>query len=228
MAGRTRSNPLALAVLCLLTERPMHPYEISSTLRERHKEASIKLNYGSLYSVVDSLQRRGLIAPQETVREGRRPERTVYTITESGITEMTDWLSDLLARPAQEFTRFEAALSLMPILSPGEVLRLLEIRLRSLRAQETAYEATFGGAPGAFPRLFLIELEFKARLLRAEIEFVDALADELRSGTFEGIKLWRRMHELRLAGTSPERIEQLLTEEFREEMSWLTELTDRG
>ena len=125
MAKRRVSNPLALAVLGLLTERPMHPYEMSNTLRERAKEESIKLNYGSLYSVVESLQRHQLIEVQETIREGRRPERTIYAITDAGRTEFVDWLSDLLAIPVKEYTQFEAALSLMPGLPPDEVLRLL-------------------------------------------------------------------------------------------------------
>jgi len=42
---RRVNNPLALAVLGCLAERPMHPYEISTTLRTRGKEKSIKLNY---------------------------------------------------------------------------------------------------------------------------------------------------------------------------------------
>ncbi|PXY25098.1 PadR family transcriptional regulator [Prauserella sp. PE36] len=226
MAGRTRANPLALAVLCLLYERPMHPYEMSSTLRERHKEDSIKLNYGSLYSVVESLRKRGLITARETVREGRRPERTVYAITEAGSTEMTDWLSDLLSRPAKEFTQFEAALSLMPIFGPDEVINLLETRLRSLRQQQRAHDQSNAWAPPNFPRLFLIEMEFKYALLRTEIEFVSALLDELRSGTFEGIALWRRMHELREEGRTPEAVDEVLAEEFKEELSWLSELSD--
>ena len=86
MADRRRSisNPLALAVLACLHERPMHPYEMASTMRERGKEQSIKLNYGSLYTVVDSLARSGLIEAMEATREGRRPERTVYRLTEAG------------------------------------------------------------------------------------------------------------------------------------------------
>ena len=62
MPRRKVSNPLALAVLACLAERPMHPYEMSTTMRERGKHESIKLNYGSLYSVVESLQKHGLIA----------------------------------------------------------------------------------------------------------------------------------------------------------------------
>ena len=90
MTRRRVNNPLALAVLACLSEKPMHPYEISATLRERGKEQSIKLNYGSLYSVVEALSRHDLIRSRETTREGRRPERTVYEITEAGTTEFED------------------------------------------------------------------------------------------------------------------------------------------
>src|SRR4051794_41840040 len=108
MTRRRVSNPLALAVLGCLAERPMHPYEISTTLRTRGKEASIKLNYGSLYAVVESLQKHGLIAARETTREGKRPERTVYEITDAGLEEFEDWLAELLSTPVRDFTSLEA------------------------------------------------------------------------------------------------------------------------
>ena len=63
MARRKISNPLALAVLACLYERPMHPYEMATTMRTRNKDESVKLNYGSLYSVVDALQRAGSSRP---------------------------------------------------------------------------------------------------------------------------------------------------------------------
>ena len=70
MAGRRAvSNLLALAVLVTLTERPMHPYEMAATMRSQGKERSIKLNYGSLYTVVNNLARHGLI---EAMGAGRR------------------------------------------------------------------------------------------------------------------------------------------------------------
>src|SRR5215216_669066 len=85
MASKRKvSNPLALAVMALLYERPMHPYEMVSLMRERGKHESVRLRYSSLYSVVGALEREGLIVPKETVREGRRPKRTVYEITGAG------------------------------------------------------------------------------------------------------------------------------------------------
>ena len=68
MPAKNRANPLALAVLVCLAERPMHPYEVATTLRQRQKHESVRLNYGSLYGVVESLEKRGLIEAQETGR----------------------------------------------------------------------------------------------------------------------------------------------------------------
>ncbi|MGH8825245.1 MAG: PadR family transcriptional regulator [Jiangellaceae bacterium] len=196
MPKRKVSNPLALAVLGLLTERPMHPYEMSTTLRERAKEQSIKLNYGSLYSVVESLHRHALIEVQETLREGRRPERTIYTITDAGRTEFVDWLSDLLAIPVKEYTQFEAALSLMPGLPPDEVLRLVQTRRTRLETEIVATDAVLADlARQKFPYLFVIELDYLQEIRRAELAFVDRLVAGIRDGSLEGVDVWRRAHE---------------------------------
>src|SRR6187551_3614907 len=112
MARRRFTNLLALAVLSCLNERPMHPYEISQTLRFRGKDQSIKLNYGALYSVVEALVKAGFVAPRETVREGRRPERTIYEITDAGLEECESWLSELVSTPTREYHSLEAALSM--------------------------------------------------------------------------------------------------------------------
>jgi DNA-binding PadR family transcriptional regulator len=218
------SNPLALAVLTLLDERPMHPYEMSTTLRERHKEDSIKLNYGSLYSVVASLQKNGLIAVQETVREGNRPERTIYAITEPGKARMVDWLSELISVPVREFTGFEAALSLLGAMPPDEVVRLLEIRLNSLQVRVRSGQAMLDALPPAFPRIFLIESEFQQALLAAEHDFVRGLLNDLRTGRLTGLDGWRRLHELRATDAPPEKIQALLAAEFP--MDWTEDARD--
>jgi DNA-binding PadR family transcriptional regulator len=216
MAVRRPTNALALAVLSLLSERPMHPYEMSSTLRERHKEESIRLNYGSLYSVVESLEKKGLIAARETVREGRRPERTVYEITSAGEIVMTDWLSELLSEPTPQFTDFEAALSLIATLPPEDVVPLLERRLTELTLQSRAYDAMLRAVTDGFPRLFVVENDYQEALRAAERDFVAALLTELRDGTFGGLAVWRRMHELRAEGLDHQETERRLLEEFPE------------
>ena len=193
---RRPANALALAVLALLSEKPMHPYEMSSTLKFLHKEDSIKINYGSLYAVVESLEKKGLIEATERLREGRRPERTVYALTAAGETALRDWLSELFATPTRQYTDFEAALSLMPALPPETVRTLLAQRLEALERETAEYEHQQVG----FPRLFTIESEYQAALRRAETEFVRALRADLEKGTFDGAELWSRIHELKNAG----------------------------
>jgi len=180
MAKRKVTNPLALAVLACLYEKPMHPYEMATTLRNRGKHESIKLNYGSLYSVVESLQRRGWIVPQETEREGRRPERTVYALTDAGREEYFDWLSDLIAVPVKEYTQFEAGLSFLPSLSRADVLELLHNRADLL--QEELGQADYYGdaiSDVAVPRLFLIETEYALTMRRAELGWVRSLIEAI-------------------------------------------------
>lgn len=118
VSKRKVSNPLALAVMALLFERPMHPYEMVTLMRERGKHGSVRLRYSSLYSVVGALEREGLISSLETVREGRRPERTVYGITDAGREEFLTWLRELLREPVKEYTQFAAGLSYLPALPP--------------------------------------------------------------------------------------------------------------
>jgi DNA-binding PadR family transcriptional regulator len=201
------SNPLALAVLGCLSERAMHPYEISTTLRSRGKEHSIKLNYGSLYAVVEALQKHGLIAARETTREGRRPERTVYEITPAGQEEFEDWLAELLSTPVRDFTSLEAGLSLMPGLPPDEVARLLAERADRLRIELRSLEGMFAGtAEMGLPELVLVESRYREHMLKAELDFVSTLARDIRAGTFPGTKIWGRIHELRSEGMPFEEI----------------------
>jgi DNA-binding PadR family transcriptional regulator len=201
MSKTTRlSNPLALAVLVLLFERPMHPYEMAATLKERHKEASIKLRYGSLYTVIELLLREGYIVAKETVREGKRPERTIYQLTPIGEVEMRDWLSDLIGNPVKEFPQFEAALSLLPALTPERAVELLEARIVRLDREVARVRADLASAAAQVPRLFLIEADFYIASVEAERKFVEALALAIKHETLDGLSFWREFHAARAAG----------------------------
>lgn len=190
-ARRSVSNLLALAVLACLREKPMHPYEMASTMRSRGKEHSIKLNYGSLYTVVDSLARHRLIEAGEAHREGRRPERTVYHLTAAGRAELEDWMSELIAVPAKEYPKFEAALSLLPVLAPEHVAGLLRDRESALSTEITDGHAQIQSHDW-LPRLFLLEVEYHLAMQEAELAWVRGLLAEFDRGAFPGLDGWRR------------------------------------
>jgi DNA-binding PadR family transcriptional regulator len=229
MPKRGSSNPLALAVLSCLLEKPRHPYEISTTLKERGKERSIKLNYGSLYSVVEALEKQGLIEAHETLRDGRRPERTVYRVTPAGEREVETRMTEMLGNPVKDFTQLEAALALAPSLAPDRVIALLEQRAEKLTATLERLQAEADHPTAAtLPRLFWIEHEYHRAMVRAERDFVVSLVEDLRSGDFGGLEFWRRSYELKEAGVTFEEGVADLDKYYGEEGSWLKSLKGMG
>jgi DNA-binding PadR family transcriptional regulator len=211
MAKRRKvSNLLALSLLTLLTQRPMYPYEMASMLRERGKDNSIKVNWGSFYTVVQNLEKYGFIEAVEVAREGRQPERTTYQITEAGRAELMDWLRELLSVPEREHTSFEAALGESAVLPPDELIDLLQQRLAALEEANGRLQAALATLVTQLPRLFLIESEYYLAQRRAEEEWVRGLLKEFTGGTFPGLEAWRHFHA---TGEVPEDIQALLEQE---------------
>jgi DNA-binding PadR family transcriptional regulator len=195
-SNRKVSNLLALAVLSYLTQRPMHPYELGRTLREHGDDRSIKFNHGSLYMVVQQLERAGFVVAQETTREGQRPERTVYALTDAGRQELRDWLRELVEEPRHEYPHFVAALSLIATLPPGEVVDLLRVRLRRLAQERAAVGELVDRtlAEGVHP-LFLIEEDYRLALLDAEIAFVERFVDRITHPETGWAGPWAAIHD---------------------------------
>lgn len=206
MPKEKRSNPLALAVLVLLHERPMHPYEMAATLRERRKEESIKLRYGSLYTVIEMLEQAGFIRAGKTSREGNRPERTTYSITPSGETEMRDWLREILSSPVKEFPQFEAGLSLLPALPPEEAADVLMTRVEFLKKD---IEQLKGGLQQTkaigLASLFTIETEYRLGGVETELHFVERLTERIRQDGCGFLKEWKQWHAEKTKKTKRER-----------------------
>jgi DNA-binding PadR family transcriptional regulator len=185
----------------------MYPYEMTTNLRERGKEDSIRLNFGSLYAVIKSLEKHALIQATHTERVGNRPERIVYAITAEGKVEAVDWLRELIGEPVKEYPAFEAGLSLLPMLTPEDAITLLSGRLVQLDADLSERQLERQSPQVRhLPELFLIESDYRVAMLGAERAFVAALADRIRSGHLGGIDLWVRLHELLAAGHSHDQL----------------------
>jgi DNA-binding PadR family transcriptional regulator len=171
----------------------MHPYEMGVILRQRHKEESIKLRYGSLYTVIDFLLKEDLIITRGTARDGRRPERTVYELTPAGAAQLRAWMADLLAQPVKEYPQLGAALCFLPVLPPDEALMLLRQRLHALEQNAAALAGQLEGLSD-LPPLFLVEAEYRLTLFKAEGAFVADLVRRIAGG-WGPLDLWRGFHE---------------------------------
>ena len=196
MAKRRKvGNLLALYLLSLLAQQPMYPYEMAQMLRDRGKDKNFPINWGSLYTVVANLAKYGFIEEAGTVREGRQPERTTYQITEQGLAELRDWMSELLSVPEDERSGFVAALSEAGILPPDEVIQLLTARLTTLDKANAAQQNDLKVWVERLPRILLIEAEYQLAMRVAQSQWLRGLLTEMVDGTISGIDAWRRMRE---------------------------------
>lgn len=174
---------LGLTVLRLLTHQPMHPYEMRQQMRGQGLDRIVKVTHGALYHAVETLAKAELITPAETSREGRRPERTVYSITAAGRELARDRLRELLMAPSAEYPPYRAALAFMSLLTAQDAASRLEHRCvlleSELAASATAYEALI--KRGVQP-VDLLELLHMRTHLRADLELTTALIADIHSG----------------------------------------------
>ena len=162
-------TPVALSVLNLLAERPMHPYEMRVLMRQRGHDRAFQIRESSVYDTVARLADRGLIEPVEVSREGRRPERTVYSITEVGREELADWLWELTSEPATDYPAFAAPLMFIYALGRDRAIAALTQRAARIEAEissSDAFRRAFTADVLDFPRIFGIEEEY-AQTMRA-------------------------------------------------------------
>lgn len=191
MTDLVRRSTLALAVLSLLAEAPMHPYRMQRLIRQRHKDKVVNVGQrASLYKTIERLHKAGLVAVRETGRDQNWPERTVYELTDPGREVLVGWMRDALAEPKSEFPEFPAALSFVALLTPDDLSRSLDARVTRLRADVAELEAELAAAP--VPRLFVIEDEYRLAIRRAELGFVGSLVDDLRAGRLSWTEEWVR------------------------------------
>jgi DNA-binding PadR family transcriptional regulator len=192
---RRVGNPLALAVLSAVLQRPMHPYEMGRTLREWGKDQDMEIKWGSLYTVVRNLAKHGLVEAVESTRQGARPERTVYRITEAGREELVDWVRELISTPQPEHPKFTAGLSVVTVLPPQEAMGLLRQRLASLHEEIADRRDSLATHAANVPRIFLIETEYELAMREAEAAWICSVLDEMSSNAFPGLAAWGAWHE---------------------------------
>lgn len=176
-------TPLALTLLRMLSDGPMHPYEMQQRIRDHGYDQAVKVTHGSLYHAVERLTATGLIEPMKTSREGRRPERTVYAITEAGQDAAHARMREIITELDREYPLFGTALAFINLLPEPEVARLLRSREVGLEAKVAAHGAVFDALrKQGLERYKLIDLEYCQTLERTQLDFVRALADDVETG----------------------------------------------
>lgn len=176
-------TPLGIAVLELLHERPMHPYEMAQLMRERYVDTRVKLRAGSLYHTVERLRELGHVEVVDTRRDGRRPERTVYAMTAAGRDAFEQRGRELLGDVVQEFPAYLSGLAVVDELGRDIALLELEHRVLRLRAAVASDRTVLDGlrAEGT-PEVYWLDWRYATAQRAFELAWTEQLVDDLRTG----------------------------------------------
>ncbi|MEJ8548695.1 PadR family transcriptional regulator [Brevibacillus borstelensis] len=190
---KTQRSPLAMAILALLAEEPMHPYRMQQLIKERGKDQIINVRQrASIYQTIERLLRDGQISVKETLRETGKPDRTVYEVTKEGREILIEWLREVLSTPIQEFPNFPVAISYISLLSPQDALEKLEQRLDVLEKTVHQIDNNLQTYKNIIPRLFMLESEYQKTVIAAELEWVRSASEDIRNGSLFWNDEWLR------------------------------------
>jgi len=205
-----------IALLALLTQRPMHGYEVRQVIEQYGMHQWANIQYSSIYGGLQQLTKEGLLAEAGTAREGNRPPRTQYRITPQGVDELHALLRQTWAHPVFPPDATNMALSFFMLLPPadlqallGQRLAMLDERLARLDAREQWADNVSGQWKPPAVRAMVADIFAHQRyLLRAERGWAAHVLVRMQNGKYD--------HDRDL-GPLPEANIQDSTDEMREQ-----------
>jgi DNA-binding PadR family transcriptional regulator len=186
-------SPLGLIVLWQLWSEPMHVYRMQKLFEAEGKDRIVNVrSRASLYQAIERLERLGLVEVSETIRQEGYPDRVVYAITEAGRKVARQWLREMLSDTGGQYPEFIAALSILFGLPPEEAREQLETRAKRIADQLAECERGLDATPPGLPRLFVLEEEYRRTMLRAELDWLLALIEDLKAERLTWSDEWLR------------------------------------
>ncbi|WP_426594549.1 PadR family transcriptional regulator [Cellulomonas sp. McL0617] len=175
-------SAVAVLILALLHEQPMHPYQVHQNLVERGDTRLVRVNAGAVYHGVERLEKEGLVEAAGTERAGNRPERTTYRITEAGRSAFAARLTSFLGDDHPSYPLFPVGLAeAHEIPSQTVVEQLTRRRDRESERMALLWSARDRLTSLGLPRRYLLDVEHEIATLGADIAWLDRTVDELRA-----------------------------------------------
>jgi len=120
---------LVLLGILFSRKEPMHGYEIKRQLEEWAVGEYARISYGSIYYNLEKMEKEGFVASR-SVKNSRRPERRLYSITERGKEELMRLLRKNYFETERPYYPFDVGVCLMPLMPREEVLKALAKRIK--------------------------------------------------------------------------------------------------
>jgi DNA-binding PadR family transcriptional regulator len=122
-----------LLILGVLLSHEMHGYQLNEMLKQ-NPSTPIALKKSNTYRLLNKMEQDGWVTHSEE-QEGNRPQRQVYTVTETGETAFYDLLRENLAAPPSPEFPGVVGLDFLYMLPTEETIPLLKQRLQAVTVQ---------------------------------------------------------------------------------------------
>jgi len=178
---------MKLMVLGVLMEGEKHPYEIQQIVKERDMDRYIKFQKGSLYYAVEQLEKKGLIEVAGTVSDSKRPDRTVYRITEAGRGEFQDLLIKQYVNMDYFYDPIFAALAFSLHGDRAEILQALKTRVQDQEIRVGILQRVYENHIPEVPRVILYILAAALEQTRTQLKWMQRLYQDALDGRLEEV-----------------------------------------
>ena len=157
-----------LIVLGILKKESMSAYDIQKLVEYRNISKWVKISTPSIYKKVIQLEEKGYITSTQ-VKDGKMPEKAVYTLTDSGNSQFEKLMIEISLKPIHIFLDFNAVIVNLDGLSRENqkvCLANIEDNIKTLRSYLEENESLKKNAP-EIPETGMAVLEQQLILIQA-------------------------------------------------------------
>ena len=175
---------MKLLILGLLMEKERHPYEMRQTMKDRHWNETFRLRDGSLYYAVDQLRGDGWIEAVGVIAdpEGKRPDKTVYRITDQGRDAFLGLLYDQLEQRGVAQHPLFLGLMFSHRADQGRLIEIIKGHQQECERRIARFELAIRERESYIPRGAIQMMRGVAAASRAEREWLLELLADAESG----------------------------------------------
>ena len=135
-------STIDLIVLGILRKDSLSAYEIQKMVEYRNISRWVKISSPSIYKKVLQLEEKGLVRSQ-MIREGKMPEKAVYSLTDAGKQEFERLMLIISDKPVNIFLDFNAVIVNLESLPPDKRSLCLDNIERQVKIMRARLEENF-------------------------------------------------------------------------------------
>lgn len=139
-------SAIDLILLGIIKETPKSAYDIQKEVEYRNISRCVKISTTSIYKKVIQLEAKGYIK-SKIIKEGKMPEKALYSLTETGETYYHDLILKIASQPINIFLDFNAAIMNLDSLPLSEQLICLDKIHENIIALKTTIETNISSKP---------------------------------------------------------------------------------